>query len=313
PRAIHLFRVRESTVYGQGSVVLAGGHLVADSAAEFINHDLAPDGSSKIGAELWIDQPSGVMSLDGKSLLVKRPWYRNYGHWLVDLLPILPLVARCGVDVQHVVFGDLGEGQFRAFMAKAAAAYFPQADIRFIRDDEHLMAESLLYVQPVHVPPMFKHPGAIQAGVEAAFDIYKVNRTRNRPHRRLYVSRKHAIRTVVNEEEVEAYLGSAGFETVLPERHDIASQIQMFNDAEIVLGVKGAGMTNIVYSQPSAKAVIFSPGTFIDPFFWDLLSPRGIEYHEVFSPVTDGATAGESAASISVDLTLLRGILRPWL
>jgi hypothetical protein len=41
-------------------------------------------------------------------------------------------------------------------------------------------------------------------------------------------------------------------------------------------------MTNVIFAQPKCTLMALSPGSFIDPFFWDLASTVGSAYGEVF-------------------------------
>jgi len=54
--------------------------------------------------------------------------------------------------------------------------------------------------------------------------------------------------------------------------------------------------------------LLLSPPNFVDPFFWDLLSPRGIHYSEIFCKSV-GKVEGASDANFEVDLRLLRDFL----
>src|ERR1700743_2907015 len=66
----------------------------------------------------------------------------------------------------------------------------------------------------------------------------------------------------------------------------MAQQAMLFHHAEAILGVKGAAMTNILFAQADCRVMLMSPGTFTDPFFWDIASTRGIAYAELFGATT---------------------------
>ncbi|UWR00183.1 glycosyltransferase family 61 protein [Rhodobacteraceae bacterium S2214] len=67
--------------------------------------------------------------------------------------------------------------------------------------------------------------------------------------RRLYVRRKQAgrLRGIVNEDLLIEMLHGLGFETVYFEDHNVLEQARLMSQAEIVVSVHGAGMTNMLY------------------------------------------------------------------
>lgn len=67
---------------------------------------------------------------------------------------------------------------------------------------------------------------------------------------RIFVTRKDATRRQMkNVTQVEELLQARGFEIIDPGNFSVAEQVQMFSDAEVIVGVHGAGLTNIAYSN----------------------------------------------------------------
>ena len=84
------------------------------------------------------------------------------------------------------------------------------------------------------------------------------------PVRRLYISRRDAkIRSVTNEAEVEAALGDLGFVKVVPSEHSLSRQIELFRNADIVVGSHGAAFANLVFAKAATAIIeVFEPGHF---------------------------------------------------
>ena len=304
PLPISLIEIDEALVFGQGSVVLPDGRLLHESAREFINAGRPPDGALAT-REGWRLPERTIERFPGRTLLVKRPWYRNYGHWLVDLMPLIPLVARHAVAVDSILFGEVADGPTRNAMAGMAAAFLPRAKVVFVDDERQIRCETLLYVTPPHIAPIFMHPQAMQLAADAARVVADVP-SGEAPPSSLYVSRqKTGARRIINAEAVEAALGAAGFETVFPEDLDFSDQVALFSRAARVAGVKGAGLANIMFCRPGTEVLVFSPGDFPDPFFWDLATPRGLAYAEIFSRAPASLEAPQGKSDIEVDLISL--------
>ncbi len=94
--------------------------------------------------------------------------------------------------------------------------------------------------------------------------------------RRLYVSRVRATRRrLVNEAEVEAVLGAAGFESVVLEDLDFEQQVSLMGEAEIVCGPHGAGLTNMIFCRPGTHVVEFADLGFPNPNFYAMSAALG--------------------------------------
>jgi hypothetical protein len=55
---------------------------------------------------------------------------------------------------------------------------------------------------------------------------------------------------------------------VRPDAHPVADQARMFAEAELVVGVHGAALSNLVFCSPGARVLELLPADFVDPVFW---------------------------------------------
>ena len=76
------------------------------------------------------------------------------------------------------------------------------------------------------------------------------------PHRRIFLSRQDAARRrLLNEEKIINRLKPHGFEVVVPSSLSVADQIEVFSQAEIVVGSHGSGFANMVFASSQAKMI----------------------------------------------------------
>ena len=74
-----------------------------------------------------------------------------------------------------------------------------------------------------------------------------------KPTRKIYISRKPGgWRLVANDTAVAAALAENGFETLRPDGLSLAEQIQLFSESKIIVGMHGAGLTNILFTPGAA-------------------------------------------------------------
>ena len=132
-----------------------------------------------------------------------------------------------------------------------------------------------------YVPPMDKRPDALEALRRAVLGPGLAPP----PNRRLFVSRgADESRRLVNETEIVALCERRGFLAVDPALLSLRDQAALFQSASVIVGVKGAAMTNAIFCRPGASMVLLSPDDFRDPFFWEIACSRGLRYAEMFGP-----------------------------
>ena len=96
----------------------------------------------------------------------------------------------------------------------------------------------------------FTHPGALE------WLRGQLLSTASRPQRRIFLSRRDATRRrLLNEEAVINRLKVHGFEVIVPTTLSVAEQIEVFSQAEIVVGPHSSGFSNMVFASPKSKLI----------------------------------------------------------
>lgn len=79
--------------------------------------------------------------------------------------------------------------------------------------------------------------------------------------KRIYISRNDAqLRRVRNEGRIVSILEERGFQRVTLRGMPIAQQVQLFRQAEAVVGPHGAGLAHTAWCKPGTKVIEFFPG-----------------------------------------------------
>lgn len=293
--ALHCVTLRDATVVGQGSVITTDGVLLWESASEFLAHGWAPDGLRQIGNDRWQFSSEPVQRVQEPCLLVKRPWFRNFGHWLVDCATLLAMFAD---DVRRfgwtIVTGVYDDPAMDRIVKETLALLTPGAPVLVQPDHEVWQFADLRYAMPVHVPPQFKLPAAIRRLREMILKSQDFARdTTSLRGRRVYLSRQDTgARRIANEVDLVSILSQFGFETIYLNGRSLSDQALLFRHAEAILGVKGAALANIMFCEPSCPVMVLSPADFPDPFFWDIAAQLGLRFAELFGQVTTCSSPG---------------------
>jgi capsular polysaccharide biosynthesis protein len=287
-----LLHFADATVVGEGSVVLFDGKrhwLLADSAREFLKPGMVPKGMDAGNDPGSLVMPGHVhRTMDACCLLLQRPWSENFGHWLVDQAAALSyLVESRALPTRHIIVTKTDKLGLRQVMRQTIDAILPDAIVHEHDVGEVWRCRDLAYLTPVHVPPLFKLPAALQSLRKHLLPLAS-DPNAMPPTRRLHVLRSNAAgRQLLNEAEILQISARYGFETIVPEARSVREQARIFGEAESVIGVKGAALTNIIFAPPSCRVIVLSPGDFIDSFYWNIAGTHHAHYVEVFGALTE--------------------------
>ena len=215
----------------------------------------------------------------------------NYGHWLVDDLPRakawFELRKRLGISCVLVLptySPDINEVRVRSLQLLID----PLLEIQFIPPDQPCRIANLYYATPVSFHPRIKNPSAIHFVRSRATTC--LPNSHDEPARKLFVARRPPnSRSIINFDELWAFLAVRGFEMVEAEKIDFASQVALFQNAQIVVGQMGAAMTSTLFCRPATSLVYLAPIGWAEPFYLDLAALGGQQYNILpGSPASDG-------------------------
>lgn len=112
-----------------------------------------------------------------------------------------------------------------------------------------------LYYFP-HGNPKYTNPNWFN---ETVFNTF-INSTRLLCHvakspRLIYIKRLSTCRNIYNSELIEEMLCTFGIVPIVLEHYNLQDQIDIFHNAQFIIGVHGAGLTNIIYCKQSCVIV----------------------------------------------------------
>lgn len=111
----------------------------------------------------------------------------------------------------------------------------------------------------------------------------------------LYVSRRSSPkRRLAGEAVLERALEARGFKTVFAEALSFSEQIGLFESASVVVGLHGAGLSNIVWCRPECRIIELFPPRYVNDCYAWIASLLGLDYRFVRCP--------DGAASLTADV-----------
>jgi hypothetical protein len=228
----------------------------------------------------------------------------NYFHWLLQASSsIYSVVSRFGHSGFRIALPQLSRWQ-EDTLARLGFANIPrvlvspekQYRFRKVAFASILTARSSFYSQ-------------FGAYTNALLTARSPRRT---AHKLLYVSRQDAqLRPIENEEAIIRMVKQRGFSIVEAGQHTLDQQIDIFRNADVVVGPHGAGMTNTMFSRPGAIVYEFMTHQYVNHCFATIAQNLGHEYFVDFfdrpgSSQTNGWVADLDRIERGVDSVLER-------
>ncbi|HIK12699.1 MAG TPA: DUF563 domain-containing protein [Oscillatoriaceae cyanobacterium M33_DOE_052] len=208
----------------------------------------------------------------------------TYYHWMMDILPRLELLRRCGMDWADIDYFIINQNNSQFQRESLAALGINQDKLLASYDYSYIQAERLVVPSiPATIP---KAMAGFTEGVppwvcQFLRDAFLPGNFRDvSPHERIYIRRNNAkYRRVLNEGEVMAVLSPLGFTAVSLESLSFGEQVALMAGSNVIVAPHGAGLTNVVFCQPHAKIIELFPVNFINNYYWLLSAQVGLEYY----------------------------------
>ncbi len=265
-----------------------------------------PESVRSLGSSRMLDRTAlrDAPAIDGPVCVFYNPNLQNYYHWVLEaLLPLhimqsyLPAGTRLVLPDSIEAFRHTGETMFdhASFLQVLGFGKFPVISprARFVRLRDAI----------------WLHGDAIYGMPAAALQSFRARAKAMRPpggrRRRLYIKRAGS-RQVGNSAELEAILRPRGFETVLLENMQPAAQVDLFLEAEWVIGAHGSALANLIFCPAGTKVLELAPEHEFRTYFWLMAEKLGLTYAVLPCPTDDSGFNG----TLRVDATRFRALFK---
>lgn len=219
--------------------------------------------------------PSSIYTKEGTSVLMiqSNMWWQNYFHWTLDYLTKIIWARRILGSHQHfnalyITSKKTFSYQHDSLMSlgltrEAIKPCFYFGRLMHVKAADLLLIQERYDIQTINpeVHNNTLHPSIVnELASEVIRNLHlRLQPPKDRSPNRIYISRSNAPnRRLINEQEVIDYLARYNFKTVKLERLTFREQVEIFASSSIVIGVHGAGLTNIIYTQKCCVLELFA-------------------------------------------------------
>ena len=234
---------------------------------------------------------------------------RNYYHFNVEYLARWHLFELSKLDYDYVDFDEKNKFQKQ---------FIDLLDIPKEKLISPMLRECAIKADALIVPSLinnwkyFKMPGGkfhyMKQYLPNWFNkVHQNFRNRSEAPNRIYISRSKADRRkVTNEKEVINLIKKYGFTVFDMEDLNVNNQINLFNNAKIVIAPHGAGLANIVYCSNSFQLLEIFPQNYFDSSFRILAQVLDCKYHYMIGQCPEKSNVHPQKEDIYVDCKKLQ-------
>ena len=234
-----------------------------------------PDGTRE--ALFYPGQLARAPRIEEARLLVANSEKPNYGHWMLDIVPLIDLGARNAMPMLTWTLKPWQRGVIARLDVRDGL-------IREIRPEPVFLANPIVSNRHSGEASQNAHPQTREVFGRILANARKAAGAVDTPKRVLVVRSLANSRNIVNRAEMIEALKPLGFAAVQPEKLSFDEQALTFAQAEMIVCEFGAAMTNVLFCPPGAKVVeIIAEGQH-DPWSSHLAAMLGLEHVVLFQP-----------------------------
>jgi hypothetical protein len=208
---------------------------------------------------------------------------QNYWHFFSDLLGQVVLAQRMNLDhLPFVISRNLSVQPY--FQQALARSGYLRSLHWIVQDRQYIRAGSAYFMQ--------KELNSCDQFLKVREWLEVPDSDRSKRRRVFLTRNKNRARHLTNGAEIEAVAAGYGFEIVDTDRLTLDQQVDLFGGVEFIVGIHGAGLTNIMFRKSAPlKLLEVMPGDYLQPHYYWLSRGLGHGYR----CLAGGPTRGDSS------------------
>ncbi len=202
-------------------------------------------------------------------------WENNYYHWIIHAIPAYFSAMQSGIKAKYLLPYPLMEWRKRSLelLGIDLSLCYP-----IEKEKQYRFAELYSFDYASGKLDFSCSAKSKQAYALMKQNVFKSNYSVEL-HDKIYISRLGKNnRRLSNENELIAALKKRGYFILNPELYSLDEQVILFHNARIVVGLLGAGLSNIAFCQEGALVYELIPSHHDNPCFLALSLQGGLHY-----------------------------------
>jgi len=233
--------------------------------------------------------PRILKNLEGNvlSLLTGGAGNDNYWHWLTDVLPRIALVNKCF---------NLDEINF--FLLPNYKKRFQEETLDYLKihKTKRISSEKFRHIKAKKII-LTDHPVVVSGDSSSDaqnIPVWVIQWLKNnfleknintQVKKKIYIDRDDKViskssRSIINEKEVREHLIKEGFEPIKLAQTSFREQVNLFNNADCIAGLHGAGFANIIFCRSGTKVIEFRNSS-TGRMFENLAKKNNLKYKSI--------------------------------
>jgi len=223
----------------------------------------------------------------------------GYFHWIADVLPRIVLLLQTGIDIS----------QYTVVVPSMAVYSYVQPSLQPFGFGSIVLGTPNQWIQSSNIqvlgppaPTGNYRPELLQVLSKTVLSFFGLPTSGDQPGKKLYISRSQAPkRKVLQEEELTPGLESLGFQMVVLENLGFAEQVQLLSQARVLVGLHGAGLTNMMWMPPGSVVLeLRFPDDSDNNCYFSMASALGHRY-AFYIPSLDQESDDTHSANLSLE------------
>jgi len=196
------------------------------------------------------------IKIQGTVLSLAYPFGGGFFHLMMDALASLNAVKKIGLISQIDKFYLTERQDYQINILETLG--ISKDKLIFASESSHILPEKLVVVRgSITKYPNFESKWWHNQFLKDSFLPF-AEKSKNTYPKRIYLKRGLGTngRSIENEVEFLNFIASYGFQSVQPETMEFCEQVKLFSESEIVIGLAGSAMINLVFLPVTATAII---------------------------------------------------------
>lgn len=308
------FKIKNGRIYTdliENVAVISKNILIPKASSQKINGILK---NEEHNICLKKGTPRVKIKKDGKLLaLIQDSSENNFSHWLLDILPRLKIFEQnySIEEIDYFLFPELKYSfQYETLKILNIPIHKILSDVK----NRHVEAETLFvtdhpwYKEGYVHDEMVNMPEWIITWLREKFLYHAEYKNLSD---KIYIDRSDSLFNhckIINSDEVWEFLKKKDFVKIKLTEISFKNQIGLFNSANTIIGAHGAGLSNIIFSNPNTKIIEFKPKKYPNKFFPRVSKINNLNYHKIVSKNLE-LNINEKLGDILVDLKDIEKLL----